>query len=61
MENDNKVQEVCTFVGSRREALKRTWQKMKEIGLDRATSEDFKKAIREAWKEVKEEISKKCQ
>jgi hypothetical protein len=58
MEND-KVPEVCTFVGSRREALKRTWDKMRKIGLDKATNEDFKKAIREAWKETKEEI-KKC-
>jgi hypothetical protein len=58
MENDNKVPAVCTFIGSRREALKRTWKKMKEIGLDRATNEDFKKAIREAWKETKLEIAK---
>jgi len=50
---------VCTFVGSRKVAMKKAWDKIRKIGLEKATNEDFKKAIREAWKETKEEI-KKC-
>jgi hypothetical protein len=49
---------VCTFVGSRKIAMKKAWKKLREIGLDKATNEDFRKAIREAWAETKKEIEK---
>jgi hypothetical protein len=49
---------VCTFVGSRKIAMRKAWQKLRAIGLDKATNEDFRKAIREAWAETKKEIEK---
>jgi hypothetical protein len=52
---------VCTFMGSRRIAMRRAWDKIRKIGLEKATNEDFKKAVREAWEETKKEISKKCE
>jgi len=51
---------VCTFIGSRKIAMRRAWDKIRKIGLEKATNEDFRKAVREAWEETKREISKKC-
>ena len=41
--------QCATFVGVRKWVMTQTWDEMREIGIDKATNLDFKKAVRKNW------------
>lgn len=58
-----RILEVLTFSGSRRVAMKNTWQRahqMKEKG-EPLTNENFKRFLKEEWRKVKHELIPQAQ
>jgi hypothetical protein len=60
MEDSSEIKPICTFIGIRQAVMKDVWEKMRQLGVEKATRADFKKFIGEAWKEAKLKYERKC-
>ena len=61
-EEDKEIPIFCTFRGLKPEVFKRAHKKAKELEVSGKVlySDDWKKIVHQAWKEVKEEVKNIC-